>query len=523
MKPRMFGAPHKALSAAILLSLLAACGSDNNDAPVPTNTPPVANPVEAGATMGSNTLIDALANDTDADGDALTLESVTLSEGPGTASIHNNQILFKPEEVGVTILEYRISDGNGGEASSTVTISVSAQVLSYVGSEACLSCHTDKESYLETGHNFKLTKVEGEEPQYPFTSIGGSVDFLEVDNTLGNPNGWQDISYVIGGYKSSAMFIDQNGYIMAGSKAGTGLAPKGENVNANMIWPYHAGDTPDSHGFDYCGRCHTTGWRDTTTAMHDERNPDRQDDMPGMGGTFAMTGIQCEACHGAGSAHIQRPTTDNIVKNAEARTTEDYLADDMGFGKAIACSECHTVDDALKRYPEYVSPKNDIFGGDSQGGRMALKEGRRDGRGGRHAADTLIGTDPDTGEALGVKKNFACSTCHNPHKSEHYQDQPGHEGAMVRQCTDCHSMEFADASGGGMAAMAHDQAQCIDCHMPGSSHMFGIDISTASDDASHYSADGLYNKPWLRAYDSCQGCHQEDYDARAARMVTIHQ
>ncbi|MBY5979196.1 cadherin-like domain-containing protein [Ferrimonas balearica] len=524
MNPSMLGTPLKMVSAAIALTLLSACNSDSDDnVVIPENTAPIANPVDAEAKVGSSTLIDALANDTDADGDALTLHTVNLAQGEGNASIQDNQILFEATQAGTTVLSYHISDGNGGEADSTVTIIVTAEALSYVGSAACLTCHTDKSSYLETGHNFKLTKVNGQEPQYPFTSIGGSVNFLEVDNTLGNPNGWEDISYVIGGYKSSAMFIDQNGYIMAGNKAGTGLAPKGEDVNANMIWPYHAGDTPDSHGFDYCGRCHTTGWRDTTTAMHDERNPNRQDDMPGMGGTFALTGVQCEACHGAGSEHIADPSKRNIEKYAEARTTEDYLADDMGFGKAIACSECHTVDDALKRYPEYVSPKNALFGGDSQGGRMTLKEGRRDGRGGRHAADTLLGTDPDTGEAIGVKKNFRCSICHNPHQSEHYQDKPGHEGAMSRQCTDCHTMEFADASGGGMAAMAHDQAQCIDCHMPGSSHMFGIDLSAPSDDPRHYSADGEYNKPWLRASDSCQGCHQSDYDERAARMGKVHQ
>lgn len=515
MTPNLSGLPLKLVSAAFALSLLSACNSDNDDdAIIPENAAPIANPVDAEAKVGSTKLIDALINDTDADGDALTLHNVELTEGEGIASIQDNQILFEATMAGTTVLSYQINDGNGGEAGSTVTITVTAESLSYVGSDRCLLCHRDKSSYLETGHNFKLTKVNGKAPQYPFTSIDGSVDFLNVDNSLGNPSGWQDISYVIGGYKSSAMFIDQNGYIMAGDKAGTGLAPKGESVTENMIWPYHPGDTPDSHGFDYCGRCHTTGWQDTTTALHDDRNPNRQNDMPGMGGTFALTGIQCEACHGAGSKHIKSPSKQNITKDAAPRMTDDYLADDMGFGLAIACSECHTVDDSLKRYPDYVSPKNEIFGGDSQGGRMTVKEGRRDGRGGRHAADTLLGTDPDTGEAVGVKKHFRCSTCHNPHMSEHYQNEPGHKGAMVRQCSDCHTMEFEEA--------VHGMAQCVDCHMPGSSHMFQIDLSAPSDDPHHFSADGDYNKPWLRAYDSCQGCHPSDYDERAARVGKVH-
>ncbi len=529
MKLSGLSLPLKTLSAAILLSLLSACGSDSdsNTPSEPGNTAPVANPVEASATMGSKTLIDALANDTDADGDPLTLETVILLKGLGTASIHNNQVLFDPVEVGTTILSYAISDGNGGQAESTVTVVVSAQELSYVGSQACLSCHTDKKTYLETGHNFKLTKVEGDqEPIYPFTSISGALDLLDVDNTLGTPSSWADISYVIGGYMRSAMFIDNNGYILSGDKAGVGIAPKGGQVP--YAFPYSANDAPDSHGFDYCGRCHTTGWKDYTEGSGDHRNLNRQDDMPGMGGTFALTGIQCEACHGAGRAHIQSPSKHNIVKIAEPRSTNDYLAQDMGFGKPIACAECHSTDDAVRRYPDYVSPHNQEFGGDSLEARLKVMtgfgpEGRRDGRGGRQAATELLGTDPDTGIAMGKKKGFTCSTCHNPHKSKVNQDKPGHEGAMARDCNDCHTKEFANAAGSDIASAAHEfTAKCTDCHMPGNSHMFKIDLDGAKNDPRHFSADGDYVKPWLRAYDSCSGCHEDDYDERATRIGKIH-
>ncbi|WP_252008691.1 Ig-like domain-containing protein [Ferrimonas sp. SCSIO 43195] len=523
--------PLKTLSAAMLLSLLSACGSDDNngsDPAMPDNTPPVANPVDANATMGSNSLIDALANDTDADGDSLTLEAVTLFDGRGVASIKDNKILFEPLEVGTTILNYSISDGNGGQAASTVTISVSAQALSYVGTEACLSCHNDKKSYLETGHNFKLTKVEGDqEPVYPFTSISGALEQIDTNNTLGNPTSWADISYVIGGYKTGAMFIDNNGYIMTGDKTGAGLAPKGGQVP--YMWPWNPADAPDSHPYDYCGRCHTTGWKDYTEGSGDHRNLNRQDDMPGMGGTFALTGVQCEACHGAGLAHITSPSKHNIVKLAEPRTVDDYQAQDMGFGQAIACNECHVTDDTVRRYPDYVTPNNQIFGGDTQGGRLKVMtsfgpEGRRDGRGGRHAGTTLIGVDPDTGEAMGKKQGFTCATCHNPHQSEHNQDQPGHENAMVRECNDCHTKEFANAPGSDIAAAAHEfTAKCTDCHMPSESHLFKIDLDGAKDDPRHFSADGDYMKPWLRAYDSCSGCHEDDYDERATRIGKIHQ
>ncbi|ACJ27726.1 OmpA-like transmembrane region:Fibronectin, type III:Putative Ig [Shewanella piezotolerans WP3] len=509
----------KTLLAAMLLSLLSACGSDDNAEPtVPGNAPPIANPVEAQAILGGNSLIDALANDTDPDGDALTIKAVTVSEGMGVASIEDNMILFEPVEVGTSKINYIISDGNGGEAESIVTVVVTSAGLAYVGSNTCISCHTDKESYFETGHNFKLTKVEGEEPIYPFTSLAGAPELLDIDNTLGNPAGWQDISYVIGGYKSSAMFIDQNGYIMSGDKAGVGVAPKGGQIP--YAYAYQPNTAPDSHPYGYCGRCHTTGWQDYTE--NDNRNPNRQDDMPGMDGTFAMTGVQCESCHGAGSEHIKTPSKQNIVKIADARVTDDFLAEDMGYGKPATCTECHTTDDAVRRYPDYLSPFDQVFGGVTQGARLSLNtgfgpEGRRGGRGGRHAGTTMIGTDPDTGEAMGKKKDFTCSTCHNPHQSEKYQDQPGHGNAMVRECTDCHNKEFA------IEASVHEfVAKCTDCHMPSESHLFKIDLDGAKDDPRHFSADGNYMKPWLRAYDSCSGCHENDYDERANRIGKIH-
>ncbi|WP_299795344.1 Ig-like domain-containing protein [uncultured Shewanella sp.] len=525
--------PYKKLILASMISLLVACGSDNDD-PVPPpedNNPPIANPSDAETVIGSSILIDALANDTDPDGDPLTIETVSVTEGSGTASIQDNKILFEPVEVGTTIINYTISDGNGGEASSTVTVVVTASgaALTYVGTETCIACHTDKKSYYETGHNFKLTKIiDGKMPVYPFTSLDGSIELMDgVTNTLGKPESWADISYVIGGYKKVGMFIDANGYIINGTKVKPIVAPKGEKVTTML--PEYPYKDPDASPYGYCGRCHTTGWKDYTEGAGDNRNLNRQDDLPGMDGTFAMTGVQCESCHGAGSEHIKAPAKHNIVKIAEARVPGDYTAEDMGYGKAAACIECHTTDDAVRRYPDYESPFEQEFGAPSLGARLKREdhtfgpEGRKDGRGGRHAASTMIGVDPDTGVAMGKKKDFTCSTCHNPHQSEHYQDKPGHENAMVRECTDCHTKEFADLPGSDMASAAHKFiAECKDCHMPGSSHLLKIDLEGAKEDPRHFSADGKWQKPWLRAWDSCSGCHEEDYDLRATQIGKIH-
>jgi hypothetical protein len=94
---------------------------------------------------------------------------------------------------------------------------------------------------------------------------------------------------------------------------------------------------------------------------------------------------------------------------------------------------------------------------------------------------------------------------------------------MVRQCTDCPTKEFADVPGSEIAAAAHEFiAKCTDCHMPSSSHLLKIDLEGAKEDPRHFSADGDYMKPWLRAFDSCSGCHEDDYDERASRIGKIH-
>jgi Ca2+-binding RTX toxin-like protein len=101
------------------------------------NTPPVANPDTVSATANTpikisvNTL---LANDTDANGDPLTLTGVSNFTG-GTAVLNDNgtpsssaddYITFTPTTgfSGDASFDYSISDGNGGTSSATVIVAV---------------------------------------------------------------------------------------------------------------------------------------------------------------------------------------------------------------------------------------------------------------------------------------------------------------------------------------------------------------------------------------------------------------
>ena len=306
----------------------------------------------------------------------------------------------------------------------------------YVGSEACGSCHAGTlATFMRTAHPFKINKVvDGQMPTYPFSTIEGALEMVTdddlpladetpdpapgTDNTLGTPAGYSDVSYVIGGFGWKARFMDLNGFIVTGSNVQYNLETEG-------VVAYH--DNEVDKPFN-CGNCHTTGWRRYTSEEGDDRNLNRQEDLPGMDGTFALPGIQCEACHGAGSDHIAAPSKDNITRIATPRTTEDFLADDMAFGKAAACSDCHTRH-AEKDYPTYVGGSGMIL---ASGGLIRHHEQNDEMQG--------INPDDEAGGPTGPHASLDCIACHNPHTTTRYQDVSGdptgygHRLHRVPQC-----------------------------------------------------------------------------------------
>ncbi len=223
----------------------------------------------------------------------------------------------------------------------------------------------------------------------------------------------------------------------------------------------------------------------------------------------------------------------DITKVASARVTEDFLAENMGFGKAVTCAECHTRD-GEKDYPTYVSAYNLAFpAGSKVGGRIISSGGLS-----KHhqTGDEILGVVPEdhgsykAGDEIGPKKNMSCTTCHDSHKSTKNVDSADglHTGA-VKECSTCHDK--------GFEAPVHEfMAECTDCHMPKlaksavtkekngvvfgdvKSHLFTIDLSA---DAKQFSEDGKFQMPWSTAQFSCGSCHS-DYTERAAAISKIH-
>ena len=94
----------------------------------PVNDAPVANPNTA-ITNEDTPLanINVLGNDTDVDGDTLTVTAATVPAAQGSVTINPDGTLnFTPAANynGTAVISYTISDGKGGTASSTLTVTV---------------------------------------------------------------------------------------------------------------------------------------------------------------------------------------------------------------------------------------------------------------------------------------------------------------------------------------------------------------------------------------------------------------
>ncbi|MGK7952906.1 MAG: Ig-like domain-containing protein, partial [Xenococcaceae cyanobacterium] len=102
----------------------------NLDIVEPSNTSPVANDDTAtvGALGDRTVTINVLTNDTDADNDELTIESISNEPDNGTVTINEDRtITYTPNADftrGEDTFEYQISDGNGGTDTATVTVTV---------------------------------------------------------------------------------------------------------------------------------------------------------------------------------------------------------------------------------------------------------------------------------------------------------------------------------------------------------------------------------------------------------------
>ncbi len=293
--------------------------------------------------------------------------------------------------------------------------------------------------------------VDGQPPNYPFTDIAEA------------PQGysWADVSYVIGGYNWKARFLDLEGYIITGPDENATTEYVFANPTTGHDEPSWSGYQAGEVGLVYdCGACHTTGYSNWPPGSH-------QDDVPGFVGTWAEEGVQCERCHGPGSAHVSDP-----------RGVRMWVDRD-----AAQCGECHMRDSA-----EAVN-----------------------------ASEGFI-QHHEQYEELFQSKHLVieCVDCHDPHIGVVQLRRAGVQTTRT-QCENCHFQQAKYQDSLIHPAMV----QCIDCHMPrvtmsatGDAATFTGDIRTHlmaidADQIEQFSEDGAQALSQISLNFACRHCHVE--------------
>ncbi|GJM26259.1 MAG: hypothetical protein DHS20C16_26740 [Phycisphaerae bacterium] len=278
----------------------------------------------------------------------------------------------------------------------------------YIGSAACLSCHPGlSESHERHGHAQALTAIVGSAPVFPQTELG--------DGTPNPPPNlqWADIAWVIGGYSTAANFVDNDGFILTDAATSKPVASSVGRIHAANSTGFGLasvdfGGTPLAYD---CFRCHITGGESFA-----DNGGRRQENRPGVGGTWAEAGVQCEACHGPGSAHVASPQAVGLEVD----------------GSATACAECHTREvgaDAIEVIDGFI----------------ASYQQASELRASPHA-------------------NFGCTVCHDPHVSAIQERDRG----IRNGCDVCHT-ETNMARHMGKIFVQGDYVErmnCESCHMP---------------------------------------------------------
>ena len=537
MRTRIHRLGTASAAATVAAMLLVGCGGSsnkNNDDEVVVTPPPPAATKVAGTVATTSGALDEYASVSLVPASGDPIELVVSAAGTFEAEVPAGSYdvlaarpgYAKVEQVGFTVV---------AETTTSLDLVLDAlPKMSYIGSDDCGACHTGHlDSFMQTGHPFKFTKVEGgQAPFLPFTSADELTDALSrvtgAVNTLGVPDGWEETTYLIGGFHWKSRWLDADGFRVTGTEVQW-------NIERDRMIAYSATSVDASFT---CGNCHGTGWK----PYDDSLNPNRQDDLPGMGGTFAFTGIQCEACHGAGAGHAQTGLAADITKKAEPRTLAQLEAPDQAYGLPVACGECHSRDSERNNrggYPSAFDKARTLAGLPrvAQGGRIIAATGTVGGvsvtlANHHEQIEEIWSFDPDTlvstrsGSFLGTHGD--CSTCHNPHGSTVKKDEPGYTGmpgvdSTKAACLSCHALFDPELRTGGMKGL-----ECIDCHMPKlvrtaeryapvgegpgtgdiRTHVFKINMGLDQEvPPPQFTEDRAFQYPYITTDYACRTCH----------------
>jgi hypothetical protein len=184
---------------------------------ITVNAPPVAvNDSYTVQENSSNNSLAVLANDSDPDGDPLTITN-TSTPGHGTATINGSSVLYTPTAgyFGPDSFSYTISDGQGGTASASVSITVNAPPVA-VNDSYTVQENSSNNSLAVLANDSDpdgdpLTITNASTPGHGMTTINGSnVLYTPTAGYFGPDSFTYTISDGQGGTASASVSITVN-------------------------------------------------------------------------------------------------------------------------------------------------------------------------------------------------------------------------------------------------------------------------------------------------------------------------
>ncbi|WDR06220.1 DUF4082 domain-containing protein [Devosia rhodophyticola] len=239
-----------------------------NNAPTATGDTGFSTMRDAAAQIGAASL---LANDTDPDGDPLTITGVSAAQN-GTVSFNaqNNIVTFTPTAnyTGPASFTYAISDGRGGISSADVTLSVTLPPSGsglFATDATPAAASVNDPSSVELGMRFTVASAgtisgmrfyKGAQNVGPHTGTLWSATGTQLGNvTFSNESasGWQSASfsspiavssgtsYIVSYHTDSGYYAANSGYFNTATNNGVLSAPQSTTNNGNGLYAYGSG------------------------------------------------------------------------------------------------------------------------------------------------------------------------------------------------------------------------------------------------------------------------------------------
>ena len=407
------------------------------------------------------------------------------------------------------------------EPTPTETVSSSGQSgdqATYVGGQQCAACHPAEAGLWENSHHDLAMQtadpdsVLGDFSDAQFNYNDVTSEFFTRDESYwvrtDGPNGElmeYEVTHTFG-VEPLQQYLTRfpNGRYQALSIAWDSRPLEQGGQRWFHLYP---GDT-----IDYADPLHWTGifqnWNSSCAECHStnlQKNFSLEGDL--FETSFSSMDVDCEACHGAGSLHVQAPESfglelppnpdANWLFPQQARIAERVPAlEDQR--EVEVCAQCHS---RRSQFTDDHHPGDPLLN--------AFRPSLLDA-GLYHADGQILDEVYVYGSFLQSKMHAAgvtCSDCHDPHSTE-----LRFEGNAL--CGQCHlASEYFEPTHHHHAQESPGSA-CVNCHMPAEIYMA---VDPRRDHSFRVPRPDL--SVALGTPNACNGCHQTETPQWAAEIV----